>query len=724
MTHRRLQPAALMIIAILVVHEARGAPSCPHPPEGQALIPIRINADYRDTPEALRLLQTALQLPIAKQVSVRSGTPLSRIIVDNYGFGPGKKDDAIQSYRLIEERIVKLNGLLDADSLKAGSLLIPDLPTRALQSQNPENPWYGVPIVDVGCPGEVVEIGGENILVYRMASTIDREQRRAAKNSVLYRWMPKPIFDRVKEIIKPTSSEISGRDVQPASGAIPVPGSELPRLNDEIPAAASPPPSSRKDEQIEAHAVKEMASDSSSRSTSGRRWNLFSSPRLLLPSAIGGRFPTEAASGSAVSEEIMSGGASPAFSGMAPAEELPPPSAPELSPTLQVDAVSGLDIPAGDPFNSTFELEYEQTPSTLQPSEPFSKEELALVANKLSSAPDGNRSLVVVLDDAWPDQAAFVRSRDFITQKVAWLSSRDQLNLGLPCGDMQASSHPSTTFPSEYFHARDISESLSPLVAVDSKRVNVIYIPITRSPSGADKLLELIVQFDMTSKLLAASRPSVPLVDPCSMLNKSQRLAARTKVKQLPAEFTGRSAKTDAGILQSVLTFLQVYSERTETPVFITTSWTAPSLTYSIDFSSVGKVIVVAATGNKSGLDVNHFKIDFSRRAQDQSNILAVMNMRRDGTLDPTSSLVGMQRPQHQFAVGFDGYLRPGVSGTSFSTPRVAWLLAAREVTKPAAEQQSTWAVDLKDFLRSIRPKNAAGAAQFRLQIDCLFSEC
>jgi len=97
--------------------------------------------------------------------------------------------------------------------------------------------------------------------------------------------------------------------------------------------------------------------------------------------------------------------------------------------------------------------------------------------------------------------------------------------------------------------------------------------------------------------------------------------------------------------------------------------------------SEYGGLLVVAAGNDGASTPVVKTKMEVAERSYHPGDMLAVMNVDDKGTLACDFSIVDPDGDA--FAVAFRGDLSNSACGTSFSAPRLAWLLALRESSRP-----------------------------------------
>jgi hypothetical protein len=140
---------------------------------------------------------------------------------------------------------------------------------------------------------------------------------------------------------------------------------------------------------------------------------------------------------------------------------------------------------------------------------------------------------------------------------------------------------------------------------------------------------------------------------------------------------------------------------------FLNESWTVIHDTVELGAPDVSSGIVVAAAGNTPGKEVNSDigKIDFVRDATPAKNVLAALDTKPGLNLAfCDSSQLVKDSLAFTMAASYDGeVVDGGQCGTSFSAPRIAWLLALKEATRTEYLEESAWAGQLQQKLLLIR---------------------
>lgn len=345
------------------------------------------------------------------------------------------------------------------------------------------------------------------------------------------------------------------------------------------------------------------------------------------------------------------------------------------------------------------------------------------------------RAVVVVLDDAWPDQAEFLKARDFVDQASRAIRARFKMEGATPTQDLDdLRSRTATSFPpgiAQYpaigTHAGAIKASLREFTCNDpAGGVEVIYLPMTYAQSGALPLLREIMFLSYLARSTSNRfTPEIQWTEPPSdQIKAAQQLAAepfrpKGKMTALLSPFQGDqpgTLKTDQALVEQVAFFLRLYSDATDVPHFLSMSWIARELSLQVYFPEYSYGLMLAAAGNAAAVDVHEKRVQFAYRSTNPGDVIAVENS--DGTQWLCSSSRFTRAADIDvLGVGYPGRIDgTALCGTSFSTPRVAWLLAAREAwvaPAPKAEDRSTWQARQKTRIRRLTSAAAADSARF-----------
>lgn len=348
-------------------------------------------------------------------------------------------------------------------------------------------------------------------------------------------------------------------------------------------------------------------------------------------------------------------------------------------------------------------------------SESLPQAELDLIRTKLAPAAK-QRPVLLVFDDGWIDPA---RSQAFLVSALGQIWKK--LKLGQPkFGPSLLGPPPNATISG---HALEISQALAPLQALEPPegRVEVIYLPITRRDPVAEEVLVQLVALDLIVEHMRGSLGDTPPPD----------LAPRyyATARQIVAATGPTVEESDVAVLRAALYFGSYLSNPmvADRPVFTNFSWTVFSGEFRPSFpEDAYRSVLVEAAGNDGGDGpddppgtIYQPRRDFVYRSLSPADVLAVMNIRNDGARDCGSATFGTITTQ--FAVAYPGRVSANVCGTSFSAPRVAWILAAREAMRPPGLDSRPLYVRLREELPTIRDQAAVGHNRERLQPQRLF---
>lgn len=316
-----------------------------------------------------------------------------------------------------------------------------------------------------------------------------------------------------------------------------------------------------------------------------------------------------------------------------------------------------------------------------------------------------NRSATLfILDTGWPDKTAYDESLSALegVLQVVW---KNYFHLN----------HPKLRrirkLPSpNQLHCKCIERSLSEFRALDPKRqIKVVYVPMTREQGAAPVLTDILE----TAYLLQQVSTSNATINR-SIVAAARAQAASVVAKHFPDKWVGDEVETDKSIMEGILLVGNKYAEVEQSLIFVNESWTVNHEQYFVNFPSPLDGNVVAATGNADE-NVNIPLRDFAQRSLQNRDTIAVLNMQQSALICH-SSRIDKRDLDTSLAIGFDGQVTVtmDVCGTSFSAPRVGWILAAGEVVSTNVDPHR-WGNDLHDCLLKLRPSDAQGYGKLNL---------
>jgi hypothetical protein len=334
--------------------------------------------------------------------------------------------------------------------------------------------------------------------------------------------------------------------------------------------------------------------------------------------------------------------------------------------------------------------------------------------------------ILFVFDDNWPSLAEEEASRTYLLTAIRDLRSKllmppmKAFSLACSLGAKV------TDWPDAgRSHSAEIAEALVPFKTVaPAAAVKVVYVPAIAAGPCASEVIGQIAEFHLIAEHMAdvlGKEPALP-----DIVKGYHALAAQV-VARIDVAETNRQAKTDVEAIQGLFEFARLYGAFLSQPVFVSMSWDFPLDRYFPKVPSEFGGLFVVAAGNDGTDDqgnalppVIQTKIQFAARSAHPGDMLAVMNVDDAGKLTCYSSLVdpaGMA-----FATSYPGDISQTTCGTSFSTPRVAWLLALRESTRsPLADLTNLSQRIRQDFTTGLNGP-AAETGVYRLDVDKLLS--
>ena len=331
--------------------------------------------------------------------------------------------------------------------------------------------------------------------------------------------------------------------------------------------------------------------------------------------------------------------------------------------------------------------------------------------------------VVYVLDDSWPSSAAFESSRAFL---VGALSSIRKVNFfgdgALPAAlnDGTAKTDFPPQMPGHLLHAARIATSLADLTKL-TPRVKVVYLPLFLEQKWSKELWQ---ELAYTALVASAMHSKLGAAEPTDGIRKQARSDAAQLVAQIPTKVInslGPAQQTPITVLQKIA---QLYASTVGIPYFISMSWTIEKreLDFGPDPDSLG--VSLAASGNDDK-DVIGDAVYLAYRAKAApGDVLAVMNTDGTGKELCGSSRLPLTGPNAFYGLAYEGTFNDGAEcGSSFSTPRVAWLLALRQAyNAPIAKQNwPDWYASFRTSVLALQSATQPTSRRYWLSVNKLF---
>ncbi|MBT9541280.1 LysM domain-containing protein [Thiobacillus sp.] len=361
------------------------------------------------------------------------------------------------------------------------------------------------------------------------------------------------------------------------------------------------------------------------------------------------------------------------------------------------------------------------------------------LASILASKPR-TQATVVVLDDAWPDDEEFMKARDFVINASKLIRAKFKLDGATPTlGDIDALSKMKGTsfpagiapYPALRTHAAAIKASLRSLSCNDKGQgVKVVFIPMGTAQDGSYPLLREILYLAYLARIksnnfstqLVWAAPQKDQIDTARSFAAKGFADEKGKISPFlnPFSPTGpNNILTDQALIEQLAFFLRMHSDASQSPHFLSMSWTARELAWQIYFPEYSYGLMLAAAGNRETVNVHEKRVQFAYRSTNPGDVIAVENS--DGAKYLcSSSHFSQAEGVDVLGVGYPGEIsETKFCGTSFSTPRVAWLLAAREayIAPPPVtdEERSLWQSRQKTRIKAMRALTQKGSMRFNV---------
>lgn len=328
---------------------------------------------------------------------------------------------------------------------------------------------------------------------------------------------------------------------------------------------------------------------------------------------------------------------------------------------------------------------------------------------------------VFILDAGWPDEENYRSSLAELRRLVDRANEYyglDAVKWDVP---MTREEFYKVTPPQ---HSVEIQQALQEFIGLDHEHlVKVVYVPLSRRQNSDQILTEMLKLYrfrDMTGNLSnitsedkqAFSKRAAEF----SSLVLSQLNPTEPEIPDAPgwgeSEFTYQQTwETDSSIVDAVwyLADLESYRTATDPVYFLNESWTVLKDKVHLAAPDKSFGIVVAAVGNQLGMEVNgkDGEIEFARLATPANNVLAALDASSDAD-EPNCKSAKLVEDDldRTMAASFDGSVTDGdngICGSSFSAPRIAWMLALAEAVRTDTPDVRHWAESVQQRLIAAR---------------------
>ena len=340
--------------------------------------------------------------------------------------------------------------------------------------------------------------------------------------------------------------------------------------------------------------------------------------------------------------------------------------------------------------------------SPAAPGTPTVASDLQFLAALVKRRAPQQEVVVYVLDDSWPSDSAFETSRSFLVNALNIIRKANYFgdgNLPEALSNGSAKTNFPLQAPGRHSHAALINASLSDFSKL-TPRVKVVYLPLFTEQKWSKELWQ---ELTYTTLVASAMHSKLGDAEPTIEIKKQAQGDASQLVGQIPGkaiDSLGPAQQTPITVLEK---FAQLYSQTTGIPFFISMSWTVEEheIEFGPDPDALG--VSLAASGNDKK-DVVGDAVYLAYRAKaSPGDVLAVMNTDGTGQELCGSSTLPLSGPNAFYGLAYDGTFNVGTPecGSSFSTPRVAWLLALRQAYN-APIPKSTWPYWYASFRTSV----------------------
>lgn len=345
---------------------------------------------------------------------------------------------------------------------------------------------------------------------------------------------------------------------------------------------------------------------------------------------------------------------------------------------------------------------------------PFSIGEQDLAKLQAAKTKAQRRSILLIVDSGWPTPEIKKQSQADLFQILRTVREAYRLGPGLAKSEDTSWAAPAND------HCVLIKAALREMETIDAGAlVQTIYVPLSQEQGAATLLKELLYVYFVWQGLeqnhVAPGDVNLAATDFNDVRATAEKTASHSLKSNIPLKATGAALSSEKAIIEALLWIVTQYCEKTGKSFFLNESWTVGKSVQHVTYPTEPRGIVLAAVGNDNGINVYKNRWDFAQRSLQASDHVAVMNAFLGSEPGCISNVVDDFEDTRAIAV--NGKITGGPCGTSFSSPRVAWLLAFAEALNPAPAAPQNWANEVQGRLRSWR-QPGAGLLRFRLDFS------
>jgi hypothetical protein len=308
------------------------------------------------------------------------------------------------------------------------------------------------------------------------------------------------------------------------------------------------------------------------------------------------------------------------------------------------------------------------------------------------------KATVFVLDSGWPDAANYATS----LAELHRLINLTKAYYGQPAPPSADPPFVPLAQDKDSQHAAYIRNSLAEFSDLDKQHaVTVVYVPLTRAQKS-DSILCQLLQMYYLRRIAGDSR----LVDDKTILG-AQQFADTALSLDTETGAIGKSPYTEGAIVDAIwsLADFAATQDLHQPAFFINESWTVDGNSREEQHSGLSAGIAVAAVGNDVGkvVDADFSWLDFAGQCLTSKSVIAALDVMPGSGLYCDSNKLDTNSLKDSIAGAFDGEVGNGVCGTSFSAPRLAWMLALGEAVRTQPVSRAYWSNYLIERLANTR---------------------
>ncbi|WP_258099830.1 S8 family peptidase [Marinoscillum pacificum] len=289
------------------------------------------------------------------------------------------------------------------------------------------------------------------------------------------------------------------------------------------------------------------------------------------------------------------------------------------------------------------------------------------------------KSYLFIMDSGWPNEEYYEKSLGSMMRIIN--TGRESLGMQPLKIEFPKFIEPTCN------HVKQIHASIKSFLDLELHAVELIYIPISKE-QGADIMLSELIRLHkiFSDHRLSENFNSIDFELKRRTLNnidKQVKAIIQKLPEQIGSNCNSENVRTDYSIIYAIQDLADIITQRENNSYFINFSWNPKRNRTHLKTTDVKRGFFVVSAGN-NGRDIIRNNTPFGNLISDRGDVITAFNINPDSLMANCKSGT-ISDPRNTFRIkgiplGYYGDLSTtDCGGTSFSAPRISWLLALGE---------------------------------------------